>query len=309
METKRGLIDIHHHILPEFYIDSLANIGIRKAAGIPFPPWSIESSIEFIENHGIEKAIVSISCPGVYFGDEDFSSDLARKCNEYSKNLTEQHSDYFGAFATLPIPNKEASLEELKYSLDELKLNGICLLSNYDGLYLGDSFFNEIYTELNKRKTVVFIHPNEPFKNKEGFKDTAAAAYEFVFDTTRTVANMLSKGIPKKFPNIKFILAHAGGTVPFIAWRLAFGSSRILKFIQNYYYDLALSATPYVFSCLKELIEPNHIVYGSDFPFLPITLIRKLRQFLTDTPLFDENSKNQIYKANAQELFSNQGSS
>jgi len=303
MGKKIGKIDVHHHILPQEYLSELSKIGIKNAAGVPFPDWDVEKTIAYMDRQNISTAITSISSLGVYFGDSSFTKDLARKCNDFSASLIEKHPQRFGAFAVLPLPDVNDSLEEIEYALDMLKLDGVSLLSNVDGKYLGDPDFQEIYSELNRRKSVVFIHPNAPPEDKMPLGKSRAAALEFVFDTTRAVANMISNATLKRNSDIKFILSHAGGTVPYLTWRMSFGKTRVIKQLKNLFYDTALSATSYVFPSLLELVDISQILFGTDFPFLPERLIIELIKNFEDYQDFDTYARLNIERENILTLF------
>src|SRR5215467_13524935 len=212
MEPSR--IDIHHHILPAFYRTVLSDLGITVSGGRPIPEWDLENTLALMDRHAIATAITSISEPGIYFGDETFAKDLARRCNEFSAQLIHDYPQRFGAFAILPLPDIDAALRELEYALDTLKLDGVVLLSSVDGRYLGDPLFDELFSELNRRKAVVFLHPTVPAINSALKLDLPPFLIEFVFDTTRAVTNLLYSGTLDRCPEIHFIVAHAGGTVP-----------------------------------------------------------------------------------------------
>ena len=213
-----GLIDVHHHIVPNEYARALAKLGVTKGLGVRLPKWDVDKSLSVMAEHGISSAIVSISAPGVYFNEHDRRSaiarELSRQTNEICAALINDHPGRFGAFATLPVPDIDAALDELAYSQDELKLNGVILLSNYDGYYLGDARFDELFAELNRRKAVVFIHPQSPPGQEQSHLDLPEAMLDVCFDTTRTAFSLIVNGVTKKYPDIRFILAHAGGAVP-----------------------------------------------------------------------------------------------
>ncbi len=303
MSTIPPKIDVHHHILPPEYISSLAKKGIIKSAGINFPEWDVESSIKFMDRQNIEAAVVSISAPGIYFRETDFTRKLARHCNEFSADLIKKYPKRFGAFAVLPLPDINASLLELEYALDTLKLDGVGLLSNVDEHYLGDSELNDLYNELNRRNAVVFVHPNTPPKEKLPNTKVPPAVMEFVFDTTRAVANLVYNQTLKKFPNIRFIFPHAGGAVPFLTWRISFGEKRVIKYLKRLYYDLALSSTPYSLRSLQELADPSHILFGSDYPFLPEPLTSILIKEFEKYDGFDLQQHRAIERDNILALF------
>lgn len=296
-------IDIHHHIVPSEYLTALANIGIKTAVGEPFPCWTPEKSIELMDRQGIRIAITSISAPGIYFGDADFTRALARECNEFSARLLKKYPQRFGAFAVLPVPDIKASLVELKYALDVLMLDGVVMLTNIDGVYIGDLKFNEILSELNQRKAVVFVHPNSPPADKLPMTSFRPAILEFVFDTTRAVANLVHGGAVKRYPDIRFIFSHAGGTVPYLTWRISFGNKKIINLLKRFYYDIALSATPYSLNSLLELVKSTQILFGTDYPFAPEPVTIKMIKELEDYNGLTTQDRTTIEQDNAFALF------
>jgi predicted TIM-barrel fold metal-dependent hydrolase len=167
----------------------------------------------------------------VYFKENDrrsaIAKDLSRQMNEICAGLMNDQPGQFGAFATLPLPDVDAALDELTYSLDELKLNGVILLTNYDGYYLGNPRFDELVAELNRRKAVVFIHPQSPPGQEQSYLGLPEAMLDVCFDTTRAAFSLIVNGVTKNYPDIRFILAHAGGAVPYMAGRVAITASML----------------------------------------------------------------------------------
>ena len=302
MTVEPHRIDVHHHIVPKEYLASLASVGINNAVGEPFPKWDIESTLEFMNRQGIATAITSISAPGIYFGNIDFTRKLARECNEISARIVSDYPNRFGAFAILPLPDIEASIVELEYALDILNLDGVTMLTNIGGLYLGDSHYNELFSELNRRKSVVFIHPNTPPLDTLPMV-IKPAILEFVFDTTRAIANLIHRGTTKQFPNVRFIFSHGGGTVPYVAWRVSFGNRKIINQLKSFYYDTAVSATPYTFNSLLKLVEPSQVLFGSDHPFLPENVVKIMNDGIENYEGFDVHTKNAISRENILTLF------
>ena len=303
MATIPYRIDVHHHIVPKEYLSSLADIGITTAGGVVFPKWDVQDSLMYMDQQNIATTLFSISAPGIYFGNSNKTNELARQCNEISSQIIKDHPARFGAFAVLPLPNIEASIRELERALDELKLDGVGLLSNVEGKYLGDPIFDELFSELNRRNAVVFIHPNTPPEEKMPDVKFRGAMLEFVFDTTRAATNLVYGGIVRRFPNIKFILPHAGGTVPFLAWRISFGKKKLLNALKSFYYDTAISGTSYALHSLKEFVDPSHILFGTDFPFLPEKMIKDMISGLEQYKGFDKETRMKIERDNALTLF------
>ncbi|MFX1339646.1 MAG: amidohydrolase family protein [Promethearchaeota archaeon] len=301
MPINSQKIDVHHHIVPKEYLKALASVGVKNAVGEPFPQWDIENTLSFMDRQGIALALTSISAPGIFFGDSDFTQKLARQCNEISARIVSEYPNRFGAFAILPLPDIEASLVELDYALDTLKLDGVTLLTNIGGIYIGDTHYEELFTELNRRKVVVFVHPSVPPLDTLPMI-IKPAVLEFVFDTTRAIANLIHRGAAKRFPNIRFIFSHAGGTAPFITWRITFGNKKIIDQLKNFYYDTAVSATPYTLSSLLNLVESKQVLFGSDYPFLPERAVNQMNKGFENYD-FDAETRIKILRENALALF------
>lgn len=297
MVKKNRRIDVHHHILPGFYVEKLKSIGVAKALGVALSnvQWSPEDALAIMNKMEIKTGIASISGPGIWFEkDPEFSIGLARACNEYMAELRDKYPGRFGGFACIPLPDQDAALEELRYALDDLKLDGVCLMTHYNGVYLGDPSFDAVFSELNRRKTVSFVHPIDPPDSALPNIDLPASVIEAPFDTTRAFANLMLHGVLNKYPDIRYILAHGGGAIPYLAWRFAagvkyqqkeekpgflrtaydfyikHGPESGLKDLRRLYYDTALVSGPYALNTLHSFAGPDHIVFGSDVPFAKI---------------------------------------
>ena len=313
MSPELNRIDVHHHIVPPEYVKALAKLGITESAGIPFPEWSAETALDVMDRQGIKAAITSISYPGVYFGNLAFARDLARRCNEISARLISDHSQQFGAFAVLPLPDVKASLLELEYALDKLRLDGVTLLSSIGKEYLGDPSFDTLHSELNRRKAVVFVHPSVPPGSDVPKLILPPSLIEFTFDTTRAAASLLFSGTLERYPDIRFILSHAGGTVPYLAWRISLGQwlpgisekvpQGVITYIRRLYYDTALSTSRYTLRSLQELIDISHILFGSDYPFLPEPAVAATISDFQSYDGFTEQDRRVIEWDNALSLF------
>jgi predicted TIM-barrel fold metal-dependent hydrolase len=275
-------IDVHHHILPPDYVRTVGDdrIGPLLVAG-KTPEWTPQHSIEAMDRNGIEKSITSISAPGLWFGDVQTTRRLTRVCNDYATKMRCDHPNRFGVFASLPLPDVEGSLREIAYALDELKSEGIGLLTNYDGKYPGDPSFAPVFEELNRRKAVVYFHPAQaPCCAAHGL-GIPAATLDFPFDTTKAITSMLFAGTFARCRDIRFIFSHAGGTVPFLAERIARLQVRpefkaavpdgVMFELKRLFFDTALSANELAFSALLKLVAPDQVLFGSDYPFAPET--------------------------------------
>jgi 6-methylsalicylate decarboxylase len=273
-------IDVHHHILPPSYVRSVGDgrIGPLIVAG-KTPEWTPQHSIEAMDRNGIEKAITSISAPGLWFGDTHITQALTRECNDYAAAMCSDHPGRFGVFASLPLPDIDASLREIAYALDDLKADGIGLLTNYDGKYPGDPCFAPVFDELNRRKAVVYFHPTEAPCCHAHHLAIPAATLEFPFDTTKAVTSLLFGGTFARCRDIRFIFSHAGGTIPFLAERIARLEVRpefresvpdgVIFELKRLFFDTALSANQLAFSALLKLVASEQVLFGSDYPFAP----------------------------------------
>jgi predicted TIM-barrel fold metal-dependent hydrolase len=273
-------IDVHHHILPPSYVRSVGDgrIGPLIVAG-KTPEWTPQHSIEAMDRNGIEKAITSISAPGLWFGDAHITRTLTRECNDYAARMCSDHPGRFGVFASLPLPDIDGSLREIAYALDDLKADGIGLLTNYDGKYPGDPSFAPVFDELNRRKAVVYFHPTEAPCCHAHHLAIPAATLEFPFDTTKAVTSLLFGGTFARCRDIRFIFSHAGGTIPFLAERIARLEVRpefresvpdgVIFELKRLFFDTALSANQLAFSALLKLVASEQVLFGSDYPFAP----------------------------------------
>ena len=269
-------IDVHQHLVPPFSRDLLAKAGLTEAGGRALPEWSAESALESMDLLGTETAFVSVSTPGTGFLDDPAeAADLARRLNDHSASLPAQHPARFGYFATLPMPDVAASAAEAVRALDELGADGVTLLANNQGVYLGAGGQDALWRALDERGAVVFVHPAElPAPAVDGIPPFAA---DFLLDTTRAAYLLVRNGIVRTYPNIRFILSHAGGFVPYASHRMAvalagdIGRSPLdtLDDFRSFYFDTALSSSPAALPTLLAFARPGHVLFGSDWPFAP----------------------------------------
>ena len=328
MSEKTKRIDVHHHITPKEYVEKLKSIGITETLGVPFPDWTPETSLKFMKKIGIDTAIMSVTSPGVSFKDnKEFSLEIARWTNEYIAEVKKDCPGKFGGFASIPLHFVNESIDELKYAFDELGLDGVCLMTNYDGKYIGDESFEEFFKELNRRKAVLYIHPSDPAEEYDPkLADTGIpnSLIEVTFETTRMAANLLYTDVTDRYPDIKYILSHGGGTIPYLGWRLAMikyarknkkppvvralydflikGAPEAgLKVLKDMYYDTALTSGPYALNTLNEFVGTSKIVFGSDFPMAKVAPI--IANNLDKHPEFSKEDHEKINFKNCRALF------
>jgi predicted TIM-barrel fold metal-dependent hydrolase len=296
-------IDTHHHFsVPKLIAESTAK-GITQTG---LQDWTPQKSIDSMDKGGVATSILSISDPGVWFGDNTAARALARECNDFAAKTIKDYPGRFGLFATLPLPDVEGSLLEIEYAFDTLKADGACVLSSYGGKYLGNPAFAPLMDELNRRKAVVFCHPFcAACGTQTALSDGQNRGVEFVFDTTRTIVSLLSNGTVTRCPDIRFIWSHGGGTVPYITTRLNGVAQQLPKGLiyelQKFYYDTAQAFSPYTLPSFKKLVPTSHILFGTDFP-LGGGSGAAVSKGLTDNGGFTESELRGIDRENALEL-------
>lgn len=307
-------IDVHAHFLPPVYRDALARAGAEAVDGMPIPDWTPERALAIMDEIGVAGAVLSVSSPHVSFLPPAAAADLCREVNDYAADLCHRHPTRFGAYAILPLPDIAESLEELQRALDVLKLDGIALPTHAGGTYLGDPLFAPLLEALDARAATVFVHPTSPACFESFGLRLPAPMIEFPFDTTRTVASLLFSGALERYARIRFILPHGGGTLPFLATRIA-GVGAIpvmgdrakappetLKALAALYYDLALASAPHQVAALRAIAPVEQILYGTDFPFAPEPVLRTAEAQFKALP-FTDTERRQVRHANARGLF------
>lgn len=313
-ETGARRVDTHHHILPPEYVTTVGEGAIgAPAPNRLVPKWSVASSLEAMDRNAIATAVVSVSAPGIWFNDARQAKRLARSCNEYAAQMAADYPGRFGTFAALPLPDVQAGLEEIRHAFDVLRSDGIGLMTNYGDRYLGDAEFAPIFDELNRRKAVVYVHPTACGCSAGILPEQPASLIEFTHDTTRTITSLLFSGAFSRCPEIRFIFSHAGGTVPFLANRIAVLGSidkslaakvpeGVMPTLKRLYYDTALSANPITFAALLKLVSPKNVLLGTDFPFAPEAAMRATLAGIRQQGL-DDNELRAIEGENALALF------
>ena len=309
-------VDTHHRMLPDFFWQETENAH-TPVGGLAPIRWSKEASISFMDDAGIDVAVVSISTPGVHTGDSVKARSLARRCNEFSAELVRSRPDRFGGFACLPLPDVAASLEEPSYALDDLGLDGLVLFTNSNGVYLGDPVLEPFFEELERRKTVVYVHPNpspDAVAHTLGLPDNLI---DFTTDTNRAVAQMHYTSRFARTPNVKYIFSHAGGSTPYLAARFAIideigfipgGEQRgtAADMFRRIYWDTAAAASDPVFPMLRDVAGIDQVLYGTDFPYMRRDLAVRSKQHILQSLELNDSERRAILGGNASHLFPRQ---
>jgi predicted TIM-barrel fold metal-dependent hydrolase len=272
-------IDVHRHVSPPFYADTIKGT-YPKMFPPPLAAWTPERCLADMDASGIETGMLSMPArPGMYFGDAAAARKLCRDSNEYMASLRRAHPGRFGMFAALPLPDVEGSVAEVTYAFDVLKADGVGAWTSYGMKYLGDATFAPLWAELDRRKAVVFTHPTDAACCANPVPQMSETVMEFAADTTRTIGSLVFSGTSTRFPNIRFIFSHGGGSMPFVIDRfldqaqlpqsaalLPHGVEYELK---RFYYDTAFASSPEAMAALMKIVPASQVVIGTDYPYRP----------------------------------------
>ncbi len=273
MTNRHQLIDVHFHAAAPMWINAHSKAGgeARRFAG-----WSPAKAIEDMDAQGCTAAVASITSPGVWVAGSKDPVRLARECNEYMARMVSDYPGRFGMFALLPMPDIDASLKELAYVLDELKADGIGLLTSFFDKWLGDPLLDPFFEELNHRKALVYTRPTVADCCKDLLADITPPAIEYGTDTTRGIAQFVFSGASQKYAHVPMIFSHAGGTMPFLISRfinLGAGKFRhvtkdgFLSEAGTFFYDTAASPLAGPMLALRNTAPVSQILFGTDYPY------------------------------------------
>jgi 6-methylsalicylate decarboxylase len=263
-------VDVHYHIAPPAWADVL---NARHIMQPQWSGWSVAKAVEDMDRDGIALSMVSITTPGVWFGDATEARKLARTCNEFAAKMRVDHPNRFGIFATLPMPDIDSTLAEIAYALDDLKADGIGLLTSYGDKWLGDPAFSPVMGELNRRKALVYTHPTAANCCRNLIASLPVPVIEYGTDTTRAIGQLVFGGEAQRHPDIRMIFSHAGGTMPFLYHRFVSQAQSpgaapgALAELRRFYYDTAQASLAPPMAALRRIAPISHILFGTDYPY------------------------------------------
>ena len=265
-------IDVHTHLVPPFWAKDLPLHG-GDPSGWGAPDWSPEQLIAFMEDEGIAVSMLSLTAPGIEGWKGADRIAIARQVNDYGAGLVAHHPERLGYLATLALPDVDAGLAEIRRCYDDLGVDGVCLHSNYEGVYLGDDRFLPIWEELDRRCAVVFVHPTTP--GATVLRGIPGPIEDYPADTTRAALHLVVAGHLARFTRVMVILSHGGGFLPYTASRFAELTASLnhdrsvealLDEMGRFYFDTALVA-PSGLPSLLAFARPGHILFGTDYPY------------------------------------------
>jgi len=312
--SDNGCIDVHQHLTPSRYQKALEGIGIKGSGERLFPDSSAATLLAEMERSGLAGAVVSVASPGAYFGDIAFTRTLVRDVNDDLAKIVSDNPRRFGAVGLVSLPDVDSALRDVEYALDTLKLDGILLLTHVGGRYLGHVDYEPLYAELDRRKAIVIVHPVRP--EATGWADFSfpTGFTELAFETTRAIGNLHWNGMFHKFPHIRWLMPHAGGVTPFLAFRFngmddlpqvkECAPEGIATYFKRMYFDVAQATHPAPLSALMAIADPDKVMFGSDFPFARnLGVVDQSLQGVASFDGFDPALRRKVERDNALKLF------
>jgi 6-methylsalicylate decarboxylase len=275
-QAKPHRIDVHHHIVPPSWLNAMDIIGRTNP---PLTHWSVQKTLDDMDKGGVATSITSPTAPQVSTLGIPVAIKLARDSNEFAKRMESDHKGRFGTFAMLPMPHIDATLKEIEYAFDTLKVDGVGILTNYGDKWLGYSYFDPIWQELNRRKATIYTHPGDANCCVNLVQAVPSSAIEWGTDTTRTIANLIFSGSAQKFPDINWIFSHGGGALTSFSERFLLQMpagppylgkitrEQVQAQLNRFHYDTAQVANSVALGALAKLVPVSQIVYGTDFPY------------------------------------------
>ena len=312
----QGVMDVHSHIITSEFVSALEQEVRLMDEGFPLPKYDVTEHLKWMDEAGIETSVLTLAAP------QPTSAEVVRKSNEAAARIRKEHPGRFMFCAALPLPDVQKAIEEAKYALDVLKADGIKLATNVDGQYLGAPELDTLFAVLNERKAVVILHPHRPEPvNQQVMQQTPLAMQEYLSETTRAVSNMISRNVLARYNNIKVIVPHCGAYLPLAIPRMKsltpvmqankmVGEIDYEANLRTLYYDLAGAHSPEVIHMLLTITTPDHLLYGSDYPYVaPQVLtqsLARMKDYLSKEPDLAP-FKDMILWKNAKWLFGQTG--
>ena len=290
----QGVIDVHSHIITPEFLSALESEGRLMDEGFPLPKYDADAHLKWMDEVGVQTSVLTLAAP------HPTSAKVVRSTNEAAAKLKQEHPGRFLFCAALPLPDVDAAIREAIYALDTLKADGIKLATNVEGLYLGAPELDTLFSVLNERKAVIILHPHRPEPvNRQVMQQTPLAMQEYLSETTRAVSNMISRNVLARYNHIKVVVPHCGAYLPLSVPRMKsltpvmqankmVGEIDWEKNLVVLYYDLAGAHSPEVIRMLLTITTPDHLLYGSDYPYVSSQMLtqslQRMKQYLTTEP-------------------------
>ena len=290
----QGVIDVHSHIITPEFLSALESEGRLMDEGFPLPKYDADAHLKWMDEAGVQTSVLTLAAP------HPTSAKVVRSTNEAAAKLKQEHPGRFLFCAALPLPDVDAAIREAIYALDTLKADGIKLATNVEGQYLGAPELDTLFSVLNERKAVIILHPHRPEPvNRQVMQQTPLAMQEYLSETTRAVSNIISRNVLARYNHIKVVVPHCGAYLPLSVPRMKslspvmqankmVGEIDWEKNLAVLYYDLAGAHSPEVIRMLLTITTPDHLLYGSDYPYVSSQMLtqslQRMKQYLTTEP-------------------------
>ncbi|MCZ4602828.1 amidohydrolase family protein [Streptomyces sp. Lzd4kr] len=296
MSVTGELFDVHAHFTTESYIAAARRAGYAGPDQMPgWVEWSARTHLDVMDRHNIGRAMLSLSSPGVHFGEDRSARLLAREVNDFAAQTRIDHPDRFEFLATLPLPDVPAAVSEAVHALDRLAALGVALLTHSAGMYLGNPGLAPLWDVLDQHAALVLIHPTTPLLRPATTHAMPPPVLDFLFETTRSVVDLVLGGVTTRWPRVRFIVPHGGAALPLAAERIGFfqrrlnpgdeqAGARIHDALRGLWYDTAGTPYPTQLPALTTAFGTEHIVYGSDYCWTPPDDVARQIQALDSTP-------------------------
>jgi 6-methylsalicylate decarboxylase len=294
------IVDVHAHYYPP----------VLKALGAPGPmnAWSLQKHLEEMDAAGVTHSLLSLTMPGIV-QTGDAGRKLMRESNEWAAKTAAEQRGKLGVFTYIQLEDLDGALQEIEYGFDVLKAQGVGLFTSYENRWLGDPQFDPVFAELERRKAIVYVHPTGPACCSRLIPGVVDTLIEYGTDTTRAIASYIYRGAAQRFPNVRMIWSHSGGTMPYLIERFdgadraeaakaqAPGGFRAAA--AKFFYDIAQASNPVATAALRKVVPVNHIVFGTDYPFrTPLEHVTALKA----SAVFNKSELRGVYRANVEQF-------
>jgi predicted TIM-barrel fold metal-dependent hydrolase len=294
------IVDVHAHYYPP----------VLKALGAPGPMngWSLQRHLEEMDAAGVTRSLFSLTTPGIV-ATGDQGRQLTRESNEYAAKTCGEQKGKLGFFTYVQLDDLDGALKEIEYGFDVLKAQGVGLFTSYGNRWLGDPQFDPVFAELERRKAIVYVHPVGPACCSRMIPGVLDTLIEYGTDTTRAIASYIYRGAARRYPNVRMIWSHSGGTMPYLIERFD-GADRsgaakaeapegFRAAASKFFYDVAQASNPVATAALRSVVPVNHIVFGTDYPFrTPLEHVTALQA----NRVFNRSELRGVYRANVEQF-------
>jgi predicted TIM-barrel fold metal-dependent hydrolase len=307
---RAGRIDTHHHALPPAMRKWAIDHGLLPPQGGPnWGRWNLSETLDTMDALGIAASVASAPAPPEVFRDRKLAVTGTRVFNESLADLVRTHPTRFGFFAYLPLFHVDVAIQEAAYALDKLGADGVLLMANAGGRYLGDPEFDPLFAELDRRRAVVFTHPAglADARPVPGIEEWLA---DFMLDTTRTALSLINAGTLDRYQRLSVILSHAGGFLPYLGGRVEHAGRQgdgaspeaFRRAVRRFYYDTAMPASPYAMPTLLAAAGPERLLFGTDYPQVSRKEVTRTTALLDHDPSLDQRAHTAVNRENALRL-------